>query len=104
MKKTILLLLTIITIFSSCEQKKPDPTNTIFFFFPWSTNLTHYFENNIANFEYGITHKDLEKNRVVVFISKTESTAYMYEIKSIKFFKKSLIPGALGNVVLALSK
>lgn len=84
MKKTLLLLLTIITIFSSCEQKKPDPTNTIFFFFPWSTNLTHYFENNIANFEYGITHKDLEKNRVVVFISKTESTAYMYEIKSIK--------------------
>jgi hypothetical protein len=84
MKKTILLLLTIITIFSSCEQKKPDPTNTIFFFYPWSTNLTNDFEGNIANFEYGITHKDLEKNRVVVFISKTESTAYMYEIKSIK--------------------
>ena len=81
-KKTLFLFI-IITILLSCEQKKIVPTNTIFFFYPWSTNLTHYFENNIVNFEYGITTKDLELNRIIVFISKSDSTACIYEIKSI---------------------
>ena len=81
MKRLIIILLTATAILSGCTRPKKEPQNTLFFFYPWSTNLTHYFENNILNFEYGLDADDLDLNRVVVFISKSKTEAYMYEIK-----------------------
>lgn len=79
------IIVALIIILSGCQQKNNKNTNnTIFFFFPWSTNLTHYFENNIINFKNDISPKDLNNNRVVVFIAKSESTAFFYEIKNHK--------------------
>ena len=83
MKRLIIILFTFtaIAILSGCTQQKKEAQNTLFFFYPWSTNLTHYFENNIINFEYALTANDLEQNRVVVFISQSKTEACMYEIK-----------------------
>lgn len=81
MKRIIAILSIIITILSGCEQKETPPSNTVFFFFPWSTNLTHYFENNIKSFEYHLTKKEFQQNRVIVFISQSAKSACMYEIK-----------------------
>lgn len=81
MKRLIIILLTAIAILSGCTRPKKEAQNTLFFFYPWSTNLTHYFENNILNFEYGLNSKDLELNRVVVFISQSKTEACIYEIK-----------------------
>ncbi len=73
-------ILTIITLFS-CERQNIEPENTIFFFFPWSTNLTNYFEDNIINFENALSRKEVKHNKIVVFISQTKSSACIYEIK-----------------------
>lgn len=81
MKRLIIILFTAIAILSGCTRQKKEAQNTLFFFYPWSTNLTHYFENNIINFEYALTANDLEQNRVVIFISQSKTEACMYEIK-----------------------
>ena len=81
MKRLIIILFTAIAILSGCSRPKKEAQNTLFFFYPWSTNLTHYFENNILNFEYGLNSNDLDLNRVVVFISQSKTEACIYEIK-----------------------
>ncbi len=80
-KRLFLILFVIIVILSGCSFRNKEVQNTLFFFYPWSTNLTYYFEYNIANFESALSDEDLESNKVVVFISQTDSTACMYEIK-----------------------
>ncbi len=81
MKRLIIISFIAITLLSSCSLREEMPQKTLFFFYPWSTNLTHYFENNIANFERALTASDLKKNRVVVFISQSSTEACLYEIK-----------------------
>lgn len=81
MKRILFILSLIAIICSGCEYQTENKKQTLFFFYPWSVNLTHYFENNIANFESSISKKDLKNNRIVVFISQSETEAYMYEIK-----------------------
>lgn len=81
MKRLIIILFVAIALLSACSPIKEEHHKTLFFFYPWSTNLTHYFENNIATFERALETKDLRSNRVVVFISQSESKACMYEIK-----------------------
>ena len=64
------------------EETPPTPTNerTLFMYLPWSTNLTDYFYNNIADMETAISHTGLSKERVIVFLSTSASEAEMFEI------------------------
>ena len=82
--RTLTFALLIFSLFACERNHNTAPQNTILFFFPWSTNLTHYFENNIYCFENAINKKDLQNNDIFVFISKSESTAFFYKIKNIK--------------------
>ena len=81
MKRIIIVLFVAIAILLGCSPQKKEVQNTLFFFYPWSTNLTYYFENNILNFEYALKANDLKRNRIVVFISQSSTEACMYEIK-----------------------
>jgi hypothetical protein len=77
----ILLFLSLV----ACERNiKTEPEHTVLFFFPWSTNLTHYFENNIYCFENALNKKDLQNNNIFVFISKSETDAFFYKIQNNK--------------------
>lgn len=59
--RQILQLLTLLLascLFTSCHDDDKlidEPTEqTVIFFMPWSTNMTPYFEQNIADFETAI--------------------------------------------------
>lgn len=83
-----LLYMLFVTISSVCltscqkEEIPPTPKNerTLFMYLPWSTNLTDYFYNNIADMEEAISHTGLSKERVIVFLSTSASEAEMFEI------------------------
>lgn len=83
---TKLLILFTTLLFCGCEiiQTPHTPNNTVLFFYPWSSNLTHYFEENIRSFKSALNEKDLQKNNIFVFISNTDSSACMYKITSKK--------------------
>jgi hypothetical protein len=69
---------------TSCQKEGIPPTiqkqKTLFMYLPWSTNLTDYFYNNIADMEEAISHTGLDKERVIVFLSTSASEAEMFEI------------------------
>ena len=69
MKKLFAILFVVSVLLASCSVGENLQQNTLFFFYPWSTNLTHYFEYNIATFENALTANDLKENRIVVFVS-----------------------------------
>lgn len=75
--------ISIISLFG-CQKEDipPTPTNerTLFMYLPWSTNLTDYFYNNIADMEEAISRTGLSKERVIVFLSTSASEAEMFEI------------------------
>lgn len=48
---------------------------------PWSTNMTPYFEQNIADFETAIKGELLKNERVIVCISSTKSRANVIELR-----------------------
>lgn len=83
MRNLIYTLIIIIIVCCGCERRieQVAPNTTLFLFYPWSTNLTHYFENNIRDFENALSSKEMNTTRIVVFISQTNSTACCYEIK-----------------------
>ena len=58
---------------------KPEQ-RTLFMYFPWSTNLTDYFYDNILAMEEAIAKTGLDNERVIVFISTSSSEAEMFEI------------------------
>ena len=47
----------------------------------WSTNMTPYFEQNIADFETAIKGELLKNERVIVCISSTKSRANVIELR-----------------------
>jgi hypothetical protein len=80
-QKLFIIFSIIVITLTGCEPRiKIEPQRTLLFFFPWSTNLTHYFENNVRCFEKSLSQKDLQENSVFVFISNTDSTACFYKI------------------------
>ena len=83
MRNTIYTLIIIVILCCGCESKigQIRPNNTLFLFYPWTNNLTHYFETNIRDFENALSSKEMNTSRVVVFISQSDSTACCYEIK-----------------------
>lgn len=54
---------------------------TIIMFFPWSTNLLSYFQQNIRDFSEAIEKKGLNSERVIVCLSSSPSTAELFELK-----------------------
>ena len=67
---TMLLVAFMLTACSDDDEPKLDePTEqTVIFFMPWSTNMTPYFEQNIADFEIAIKGGLLKNERVIVCI------------------------------------
>lgn len=89
MKYLIKIILTILSVhfFFSCNQED-DPVisseenqQTVLLFFPWSTNLLSYFNQNIRDFEECIINRGLNSERVVVCISNSPTTATIFELK-----------------------
>ena len=86
--RQILQLLTLLLascLFTSClddDELIDEPTEqTVIFFMPWSTNMTPYFEQNIADFETAIKGGLLKNERVIVIISSTKSRANVIELR-----------------------
>ena len=48
---------------------------------PWSTNMTPYFEQNIADLETAIKGELLKNERIIVCISSTKSRANVIELR-----------------------
>ncbi len=76
---------------SSCssdeEADEPAPVvtgtveHTLFMYFPWSTNLTNCFYQNIADLESSIVAQNgLKDQRVIVFMSTSAASSKMFEI------------------------
>ncbi len=85
--KKLLFILTIgVEILASCSKDEITPPysgetdQTLFLYLPWSTNLTSYFRQNIADFETAIKENILKNNRLIVFFSSSATEASMFEI------------------------
>ena len=79
---TILLATFLLTACHDDNEPTSDPTEqTVIFFMPWSTNMTPYFEQNIADFETAIKGGLLKNERVIVCISSTTGRANVIELK-----------------------
>lgn len=87
MKKITLLLLAVFFGFVSCSKDDDTPPpvteydQTVFIYMPWSSNLTSYFETNIADFEKAIAEGILKKERVLVFFMTSPLQATLFELK-----------------------
>lgn len=71
------------------ETPAPPPAEvgrTLLMYLPWSTNLTSYFYNNIAEMEQAIASEGLADERVLVFMCTTATEATLFE----------LVPGSSG--------
>ncbi len=86
MKKIFLLLFfPVICLLASCSKDDPEPTRetekTVLMYLPWSSNLTRDFERNINDIEECIMNmRSTGDSRVLVFFSKTDSEAELFEI------------------------
>ena len=82
----ILAMISILTI-PSCTQdedwmnSKKQTNQTIIMFFPWSTNLLSYFQQNIRDFSETIEKGILKNERVIVCLSSSPTTAELFELK-----------------------
>lgn len=76
----MMLVALALTGLSSCHDDEDAPEvkpeqRTLFMYFPWSTNLTDYFYDNILAMEEAIAKTGLDNERVIVFISTSSSEA-----------------------------
>lgn len=53
---------------------------TVFMYLPWSSNLTSYFYNNVADLKSVIEQGVLKKERVVVYFATSSTEADLYEL------------------------
>ena len=85
MKKYILFILFFPAVLLSCTKEKvvvpAENDQTVFMYLPWSSNLTSYFRQNIADFETAIAGGILKNERVVVFFMTSPTEASLFELK-----------------------
>ena len=71
------------------DPTDPDPTDpvvrsdneqTVFMYLPWSTDLTSFFYQNIADLKSIIGQNILKNERVLVFMCTTATKATLYEL------------------------
>ncbi len=90
-KASLLLIVAFALLFASCSSDDDDTpslsaeSQTLFFYFPWTNNLTSCLYDNISDVKSCITTmagdgRVLENERIVVFMSTSASEAKMYEI------------------------
>lgn len=82
MKRILIVFLVLIGVVACGDENDGENENqkTIFVYMPWSSDLTDYFYNNIADLESAIARKGLDNERIVVFFSTSANKASMYEI------------------------
>ena len=86
--KYITLYFTIVCLtafFNSCGKKdEPQPihaaTHTLFMYFPWSDNLSSYFETNIEDMMTAIEHTGLNSQKVIIYLAESDNSATLYQI------------------------
>lgn len=78
-----ILLVIGLSCLTSCQKEDLPPADnerTLFMYLPWSTNLTSYFYQNIADMEEAIARRGLDRERVLVFLSTSATEAELFEI------------------------
>ena len=82
------MLLALVAFVSCSDEEEPvreqQTEQTVIFFMPWSTNLTPYFEQNIAGFEKSIAGGLLKDERIIICISSSTSRANVIELRQKK--------------------
>ncbi len=81
----LLFVAAAVVTLSSCHDDDDGPDveqnkKTLFMYYPWSTNLTDAFKNNILDMEEAISKAGLNGERVIVFIATSSTEAEMFEI------------------------
>lgn len=85
--KKILYIFLFSIFWIACQKEDIEPAmptetdQTVLLYMPWSSNLTSYFHNNIADFEKAVKQNILKNNRLIVFFAETETKATLFEIK-----------------------
>lgn len=81
---TLLLVMFVGLCFPSCSDDigggSGTTEKTLFMYFPWSNNLTSYFETNIADMETAIAQHGLRDERVLVYFASTSVEGRLFEI------------------------
>ena len=84
MRIIFVFFILIMSLVSCCNdddpQPQPDDTQTLFMYFPWSSNLTSYFMRNIEDIEKAMQAKSVEKERVLVFFMSSSTEASLFEL------------------------
>ena len=85
MRIFFLFFILVVSMFSCCNDDDPQPLKgadqTLFIYFPWSTNLTSYFERNIEDIEKSIGENGVENERVLIYFMPSPTEATLYELK-----------------------
>lgn len=83
--KVIFLSILISIVACSREDEAIDSTvaneQTVIMFFPWSSNLLPYFQQNIKDFSESIEKRGLYTERVIVCLATTPEEAMLMELK-----------------------
>ena len=83
----IFITLASLTIVISCSSEeeivvpKEENEQTVIMFFPWSSNLLPYFQQNIKDFSKSIEERGSQNARVMVCLATTPNTADLMELK-----------------------
>jgi len=64
----------------SVFQQPAASEQTVLMYFPWSGNLTMYFEKNIEDMEKAVAQGILQKERILVLFMDTATTASLFEL------------------------
>ncbi len=79
--KTIVFLFIVCVLISCNGDDKPERVErTTFVYFPWTTNLTGFFYNNIDDIQAAVRQIGLNGDRLVIYLATTESEATLFEI------------------------
>lgn len=87
MKKLLIYLLVLPLWLCSCYPDEdipsipPQTEQTVFMYFPWSTNLAPYFLKNIEDFKDAIANKILKNERVIVCFAESPAKAVLFELQ-----------------------
>ena len=84
MRKILLAIFVVVLALNLSSCKKDNRSlrtdQTLFVYMPWSTNLTTYFHQNLADFETALQGDILKNNRLVVFFATSATEATMFEM------------------------
>ena len=83
--RLLIILIAAALTFQSCRDKNEPETpaeRTLIMYFPWSTDLTSYFENNIDDMKEAIARNGLDNQRVIVYFADSPYSARLFKINA----------------------